>query len=569
MALRLFSGDAGHILRAIYKSYAVIEFDLDGKILTANELFLKAMGYRLDEIRGKHHSMFVEPEYARSEEYRQFWVTLKRGEHQAHEYKRLGKGGREVWIQATYNPIRNSMGRIYKVVKFATDVSERKLRDADAAGQIGAISKSQAIIHFTLDGTILDANENFLRTMGYTIEEVQGKHHRIFVEPAYAESLEYRQFWEKLRRGEFESREYKRVGKGGKEVWILASYNPIFDMNGRLMKVVKFATDITRQKLANADYQGQIEAIGRTQAVIEFSLDGKILAANQLFLDAMGYSLAEVQGKHHSIFVEPGYAESSEYRDFWENLRKGRCNAGAFKRIGKNGKEVWIQASYNPILDMNGRPFKVVKFATEITDMVGLIENTRVGVQNMAAATEEMSASIGEISRNMTLSKDATESIMTTTAASGVASDSLVKSMQSMEKIVELIRAIAGRVNILALNASIEAARAGEAGKGFAVVASEVKNLSNQTSEATDEIVREIEAVQKISAEVAKSVRETMAGVTRVNQYVGSVAASLEQQTLVTRELSENSMRSSQAVDEINDRVKKVNKACDALVEAA
>lgn len=569
MSLRLFSGDAGHVLHAIYKSYAVIEFNLDGKILTANDLFLKAMGYRLDEIRGKHHSMFVETEFARSEEYRQFWAALKRGEHQAREYQRLGKGGREVWIQATYNPIRNSVGRIYKVVKIATDVSERKLRDADAAGQIGAISKSQAIIHFALDGTILDANENFLRTMGYTLEEVKGQHHRMFVEPAYADSLEYRQFWEKLRQGEFESREYKRVGKGGKEIWILASYNPIFDMNGRLMKVVKFATNITRQKLANADYQGQIEAIGRTQAVIEFSLDGKILAANPLFLDTMGYSLQEVQGKHHSIFVEPTYAESSEYRDFWENLRKGRCNAGAFKRIGKNGKEVWIQASYNPILDMNGKPFKVVKFATEITDMVGLIENTRVGVQNMAAATEEMSASIGEISRNMALSKDATESIMTTTAASGAASDSLVKSMQSMEKIVDLIRAIAGRVNILALNASIEAARAGEAGKGFAVVASEVKNLSNQTSEATDEIAREIEAVQKISTEVATSVRETMEGVTRVNQYVGSVAASLEQQTYVTRDLSENSMRSSRAVDEINDRVKKVNRASDAMVEAA
>jgi methyl-accepting chemotaxis protein len=201
--------------------------------------------------------------------------------------------------------------------------------------------------------------------------------------------------------------------------------------------------------------------------------------------------------------------------------------------------------------------------------MIRLIENTRASMRNMAAATEEMSASIGEISRNMALSKDATESIRTTTATSGAASDSLVKSMQSMERIVELIRAIAGRVNILALNASIEAARAGEAGKGFAVVASEVKNLSNQTSEATDEIAREIEEVQKISTEVAASVQETIEGVTRVNQYVSSVAASLEQQTHVTQELSENSMRSSQAVDEINDRVKKVNKGQELMVEAA
>ena len=321
--------------------------------------------------------------------------------------------------------------------------------------------------------------------------------------------------------------------------------------------------------MTNADYQGQIEAIGRTQAAIQFGLDGTILTANQAFLDAMGYSLSEIQGKHHRMFVDPGYAESGEYREFWENLRNGKCNAGAFKRYGKHGKPVWIQASYNPILDMNGKPFKVVKFATEITDMIGLIEHTRTNVQSVAAAAEEMSASIGEISRNMTLSQSAAQDIMQTTALSGAASDSLIKSMRSMEKVVDLIRDIAGRVNILALNASIEAARAGEAGKGFAVVASEVKNLSNQTSQATDDIAREIQAVQKISTEVAASVRETMEGVTRVNQYVGSVAASLEQQTHVTREISENTTRTAHAVDEINDRVKKVNKGQESMASAA
>ena len=451
----------------------------------------------------------------------------------------------------------------------ARDVAAHTMHGAESDGLIDAISKSQAVIHFALDGTILDANENFLRAMGYTLKEIQGQHHRIFVEPSYAASPEYRQFWEKLRRGEFDSGEYKRIAKGGKEIWILASYNPIFDRNGKLMKVVKFATDITSQKMANADYQGQIEAIGRTQAVIHFALDGTILSANQGFLDAMGYSLSEIRGKHHRIFVDPGYAESNEYREFWENLRKGKCNAGAFKRYGKHGKPVWIQASYNPILDMEGRPFKVVKFATEITDMIALIEDTRTSVQSVATAAEEMSASIGEISRNMALSRDATESIMATTATSGASSDNLIKSMRSMERVVDLIRDIAGRVNILALNASIEAARAGESGRGFAVVASEVKNLSNQTSQATDEIAREIQAVQKISAEVAASVRETIEGVTRVKEYVGSVAASLEQQTHVTHEISENSTRTAHAVDEINDRVKKVNKGQESIAAAA
>jgi PAS domain S-box-containing protein len=239
---------------------------------------------------------------------------------------------------------------------------------ADFAGQVAAIRKSQAVIEFSMDGTILDANDNFLMALGYSLDEVKGRHHGMFVDEAYRQSSDYKEFWVRLNRGEYQAAEYKRIGKGGKEVWIQASYNPILDAEGKPFKVVKFATDMTQQKLRNADYSGQIAAISKSQAVIEFKMDGTVLGANENFLRTLGYRLDEIQGQHHSIFVEPAHKQSDEYRDFWAALNRGEYQAAEYKRIGKGGKEVWIQASYNPIMDLNGKPFKVVKYATDVTE---------------------------------------------------------------------------------------------------------------------------------------------------------------------------------------------------------
>ncbi|MCG8610271.1 MAG: PAS domain-containing protein, partial [Pseudomonadales bacterium] len=359
--------DALDKARAIDKVQAVIEFDLSGKILTANDNFLQAMGYTLSEIVGQHHSMFVEPEESNSAAYHEFWAKLNRGEFESGEFKRLGKDNKEVWIRASYNPLLNRFGKPYKVVKFATDITEEKLRNANFQGQIDAISKAQAVIEFDMNGIILTANDNFLNAMGYTLPEIQGQHHRLFVESGYQNSPEYRSFWESLRAGNYETGEYKRQGKGGQDVWIQASYNPILDLTGKPYKVVKFATDITQEKLQNAEYEGQINAIGRSQAVIHFNMDGTIIWANENFLGAMGYTLEEITGHHHSMFVEGHEKQSQAYQDFWAKLNSGEYANGEFKRLGKNNKEVWIQATYNPILDFNGVPTKVVKYATEVT----------------------------------------------------------------------------------------------------------------------------------------------------------------------------------------------------------
>lgn len=244
--------------------------------------------------------------------------------------------------------------------------------------KLAAIDKVQAVIEFNLDGTIITANNNFLAAMGYQLHEIQGKHHSMFVEPNFRDSNEYRMFWEKLNRGEYEEKEYKRLGKDGKEVWIRASYNPILDSTGRPYKVVKFASDITQEKLKNANYTGQLQAISKSQAVIEFNMDGTIITANDNFLQTMGYRLDEIQGKHHKLFVEEAVISSGKYGAFWDCLNRGEYQSGEFKRLGKGGKEVWIQASYNPIMDLNGRPFKVVKYATDITEQKRqAIENTK------------------------------------------------------------------------------------------------------------------------------------------------------------------------------------------------
>ncbi|ATC99911.1 methyl-accepting chemotaxis protein [Pseudoalteromonas spongiae] len=263
------------ILEALSRSQAVIEFKPDGTVITANTNFLNALGYRLEQIQGQHHRMFVPPAHANNAEYSQFWARLARGEFISGEFNRINAEGKEIWIQASYNPVVNEHGVVSKVVKYATDITEQKIASADAAGQLAAISKSQAVIEFNLDGTIITANDNFCSVMGYRLDEIVGKHHSMFAEPEYASSQDYKDFWQKLNRGEFCTGEYKRIGNGGKNVWIRASYNPIFDPNGKPFKVVKYASDITEQK--EAEFEARLAA-NRANAL-------KVCQANVMIAD--------------------------------------------------------------------------------------------------------------------------------------------------------------------------------------------------------------------------------------------------------------------------------------------
>ncbi|MEX3977490.1 methyl-accepting chemotaxis protein [Paraburkholderia sp. EG287A] len=269
---------------------------------------------------------------------------------------------------------------------------DRQLELRELSAVNAALNRVQAVIEFDLQGTILHANENFLATLGYTLEEVRGKHHRIFCDPDYVRTEAYRQFWERLGRGEFDRGEYRRLGRGGREIWINASYNPVIDESSRPYKVIKFATDITAAKQQHAEFEGRLRAIDKAQAVIEFDTGGIVLHANQNFLDTLGYRLEEILGKHHRLFCEEAYAASPDYREFWAKLNRGEFDAGRYKRIARGGRVVWIQATYNPIFDVNGRLYKVIKFANDVTAQVELEESVQRRAQDDQRKVEKLLA---------------------------------------------------------------------------------------------------------------------------------------------------------------------------------
>jgi methyl-accepting chemotaxis protein len=455
-------------------------------------------------------------------------------------------GGRAFDLVAT--SLKDGNGKRAGIAVEWADASIR-LQNLAFAAQADAISRAQAVIEFNMDGTVVTANENFLKALGYSLGEIQGKHHGMFVEPAMRDSDAYREFWASLNRGELQSGEYKRVGKGGKEVWILASYNPVLDEKGKPFKVVKFATDVTEQKLKNADLASQIAAISKAQAVIEFNMDGTVIGANENFLHVMGYPLGEIKGRHHSMFVDPSERDSAAYREFWASLNRGDYQAAEYKRIARGGKEIWIQASYNPILDLNGKPYKVVKYATDTTKQVlARMGNERVRgmMETVAAGAEELNASVREISEAMTKSKDTASAAVERVEAADAQAQRLSVAAQAMGGIVELIGNITGQINLLALNATIESARAGEAGRGFAVVASEVKNLASQAKQATDKISQEINNLNGISGDVVGALNTIKQAIQNVSEYVTSTAAAVEEQSTVTSEMSSSMQRAAE-----------------------
>ena len=525
-------------LTAIGRSQALITFNPDGTILSANQNFLDATGYTLAEIAGKHHSMFMPVVERDSEAYRELWRSLRRGEFRSATFKRVAKGEREIWLQAAYNPVLDAAGKTIKVVKVATDVTQARLESANHKSMIDAIGRSQAVAEFTLDGRIVTANANFLQTMGYTLSEIEGQHHRMFVHPDEREGPGYREFWASMARGVHHAAEFRRVARDGREVWLQATYNPILDADGVPCKVVKFATNITAVRLQSANDRGQIEAINRVQAVIEFSLDGTILNANENFLRTVGYGLDEIVGRHHRMFVHAAEQEKPEYSAFWKALGAGEFYTGEFRRVRKNGDEIWLRASYNPIFSPDGKPFKIVKFATDVTARVAARQQLGDQVGTVAGAVQQLSQSITEISSTMLRSQETALHTVDRVAAAGEATHKLYSAAQAMGRVIDLINNIAGQINLLALNATIESARAGEAGRGFAVVANEVKMLAGQARQATEEIDREIQGVRLISGEVVEALSAIKQAIDSVSHFVTSTSSAVEEQSVVTETIS-------------------------------
>ena len=467
------------------------------------------------------------------------------------------------------------------------------------------------MIEFTMDGTILRANANFCTAMGYRPDEIEGRHHRLFVEPAYASGPEYAKFWSDLRAGQAFVAEFTRRRKDGSEIILQGSYVPVLDAQGRPVSVVKFATDITATKLRQADSEGQLTALHRVQAVIEFNLDGTIITANDNFLKTLGYTLDEIAGRHHRMFVEPAFANSAAYATFWADLNAGQFQQAEYKRLGKGGKPVWIQASYNPIFDLNGKPFKVVKFAVDVNEQKQLLAAVSQSATSLAAAaeeltatsksmsanaeetsaqasvvsaaseqvsrnvvtvatgTDEMSASIREIAANAAeASKVASHAVSVAESTNGTVAKLGVSSAE-IGKVVKVITSIAQQTNLLALNATIEAARAGEAGKGFAVVANEVKELAKETAKATEDISQKIDAIQTDTRSAVAAIREISNIIDRISGIQTTIASAVEEQTATTNEMGRNVSEAAKGSAEIAQNITGVAEAAVATSQGA
>jgi methyl-accepting chemotaxis protein len=666
-------------LDAFGKAMAFIEFDLDGKIITANQTFLDVMGYAAHDIEGQHHRMFVEPEYARSPAYKAFWKKLGQGIFDTGEYKRICADGSPVWLRATYAPIKGPDGTLTGVVKVAMDVTtEHRLaddrearwqalsagrlvieydpkgiiraaspglsnligrpqsevvgsnackfwtpdgrftpeflerweeicregfsgtsrrfrspeqdfflqttvvpiRDVDGSlayilevaddvtdhrrtdseneAKVSALLRSEAVIEFGMDGTILTANQKFIDFIGYPLERLKGQNHRLLMPRAMVESEEYRSFWQKLQRGEFDEGVYLRIDAQGRERFIHATYTPILDMDGRPVKVVKFATDITDRHLRDVEVASKFNAIDRSQAVIEFDLEGNILSANENFLRISGFSLREIKGQHHSMFCTPEHVRSQEYRDFWIGLAKGESSTGRFHRLGKYGRDIWIHATYSPLINHYGRPVGVIKYAYDITQQVMLEQLIRDKAEVMQVSVGKLTGSINHINGSTTMAKRL--SVETKSNASTgfealnnaiSAIELIAKSSSEIAEMVKVVSDIANQTNLLAFNAAIEAARAGEYGVGFSVVADEVRKLAEKSSAAA----------MQISRMIGESVSRVQLGTDRsdaARQAFGRIVSSVDETARSIDEISQSATEQETVSREVVDQISRL-----------
>lgn len=435
------------------------------------------------------------------------------------------------FLQSRTSPAQVSVPSEIATTKIANQVEQLE-------AQWFASANANAIISFEPDGTIVAANQNFLNAVGYTLDEIVGQHHRIFVSQEEQVSQAYADFWASLARGELKSGEFSRLRKDGVEFWIRAYYMPIADQSGKVVRVIKCAVDITEEKFTNLINSAKLNAFSRSQAVIEFNLDGTVIDANENFLSTMGYSLGEIQGQHHSMFVAEDEKHTSGYQEFWKSLRRGEYKNGEFRRVSSNGSEVWIQATYNPIFNDQGEPIRVVKFATDITTQLALRNRAGQVGDAVADSAGQMVATIAEISKNVNETASVAKNAETTAKLTNDAATKLEDSSRVIEKVVEVIQDLADQTNLLALNATIESARAGDAGKSFAVVASEVKDLARQTAEATKNIERSVSEIRSSITGVVSSTTNITESVSSVSSNMATIAAAVEEQSVTMASLS-------------------------------
>ncbi|WP_421401591.1 methyl-accepting chemotaxis protein [Agrobacterium fabrum] len=502
------------MLDAISRSQAVIEFDLKGNILTANLNFCMALGYDLAEIVGKHHRIFCDREIAASHAYQEFWKSLARGEFQAKEYRRIRKDGSAVWIEASYNPVFRS-GKPYKVVKIATDITAKRIKAVEDAGKLEALSRSQATIEFFPDGTIITANPNFCATVNYDLKEIEGKHHRMFCDPAYTASAAYANFWQRLASGEFISDEFVRYGKNGKEIWIQAAYNPVLDEAGKVVKVVKFATDVTPRMSAITVLADALQALAAGDLVQR--LDTSFVPS----MEKLRADFNEVVGKLQATMQTISHNAST---------------------IASGSGEIRIAAD---------------QLSQRTEQQAASLEETAAALEEITTTVTDASQRAAEAGKLVLRTREHAEHSGDVVQQAISAMDAISRSSGEITNIIGVIDDIAFQTNLLALNAGVEAARAGEAGKGFAVVAQEVRELAQRSAVAAKEIKSLINTSREQVANGVDLVGRTGEALRDIQSQMGEIDINVSAIVEASREQANGLKEINQAVNVMDQATQK------------